>query len=251
MKLTKRKQIKPKNYYLQLSCFLIHLGVIIYFIIRLKPSQFFPHLTNWSFVLSSVYLFVLLICDIFLSFFSKDNLGKINYYFRNIFSKVVFPYNFLISLTFWILLIIGFISPVDTFLEKDQEITIEMIFINSYVHLVITIFLLIDLFLNERDIIKLNPAIFIVNTIIFIVYGITLITEKYVLEFYPYLFMKNINVLEMIPTFSGIYGLLIASIFIYKSLTNRINKKKNNGEELIDFTDNKDNKDDIGANEEG
>ena len=53
------------------------------------------------------------------------------------------------------------------------------------------------------------------------------------------------------PTFSGIYGLLIASIFIYKNLTNRINKKKNNGEELIDFTDNKDNKDDIGANEEG
>ncbi len=51
MKSTKRKQIKPKNYYLQLSCFLIHLGVIIYFIIRLKPSQFFPHLTNWSFVL--------------------------------------------------------------------------------------------------------------------------------------------------------------------------------------------------------
>ena len=139
--LTKRRQIKPKSYYLQLGCFLIHLGVIIYFIFRLEPSQFFPHLTNWSFLLSSIYLFILVICDTSLYFFSKDNLEKYNYYFRNIFSKVVFPYNFLICLTFWILLIIGFIAPLDTFIEKDQEITLEMIFIHLYVHLVITIFL--------------------------------------------------------------------------------------------------------------
>ena len=254
--LIKRKQIKPKNYYIQLGCFIIHLSVIIYMIIRLKPSQFFPHLTNWSFFISSVYLFVLIISDTVFFCFSKDNLEKFNYMFRNNFSKIAFPYNFLICISFWIILLIGIIAPVETFMEKGQEISFEEVCIHTYVHLILTIFLMIELFLNEREIIQFNWFSIIVNSIIFIIYCISLLIEKYVFEFYPYLFMKNINVLEIVITCIIIYGLLIGCIFIYNHVSNLINKKnmknKESGEknEFIDSAMDKDEKEDFGISEE-
>ena len=150
-----------------------------------------------------------------------------------------------------LILLIGFISPVETFLEKGQEITLEMIIINLYVHFVITIILLIELFMSEREIIKINRDTIIINSFI-----ITIIVEKYFFKFYPYLFLENINVLGMIITFFSIYGLLIGSIFIFKAVSNRINKnntknKKNReDEQSIDYTINKVNVVNIVANEE-
>ena len=83
----KRKQIKTLNYYLLLGCFILHLGFVIYMIISLVPSQFLPHLTNWSFFLSSIYLCSILVCDTSLYFFSSDKLENFNHFFRNIFFK--------------------------------------------------------------------------------------------------------------------------------------------------------------------
>jgi hypothetical protein len=223
----KRKEIKAKNYYISLGCFIVHFGVIIYMIIRVKPSQFFPHLTNWSFLLSTLYLFSVIISDSNLFFFAKDNLEKFNYFFRNTFSKIAYPYCYLITLGFWIILIIGFITPIDTFIEKGTKITGEMIFINLYVHLIVTIILTLDLFLYEREEIKFNWFSIIANSIIFIVYIISILIEKYVFDFYAYYFVKDINVLGIILVALGLFVLLGLSIFLYNCISNKINRKKN------------------------
>ena len=221
----KNRPIKKKNYLIQLVLFILHLGIIIYFIFTLKPSQFLPHLTNWSFVLSSFYLLSVLAWDTFLYFYGSNKLEKFNHFIRNSYSNIVYPYCFLISIGFWVILLIGFISPAETFLEKDQEITIEMIIINTYVHLCITAIMIVDLCFNQRDKTELNWCSNITNTIIYIIYIITVCIEKYIFDFYPYLFLKDLNVGLMIIVAIIIYALLIASIFIYNALTNKINRK--------------------------
>ncbi len=251
----KRKQIKTLNYYLLLGCFILHLGFVIYLIIALAPSQFLPHLTNWSFFLSSIYLCSILVCDTSLYFFSSDKLENFNHFFRNIFSKIVFPFCFLISIGFWIILSIGFISSYNTFLDSDQEITIDMIIINTYVHLVITIIMVVELILNEREAIKiLDWFSIITNTAIYIVYIISVCIEKYVFEFYPYLFLKDLNVLGMIIVGIVIYALLIGCIFIYILITNKLNrntiKVKESGEEEKFISSNENNNNDEFISEE-
>ena len=233
----KNRQIKKLNYYLQSILFIIHLGFIIYLCITLHPSQFLPHLTNWSFVLSSFYLLSIFICDTLLYFFGLKNLEKFNYFIRNIFSNMVFPYCFLISIGFWIILLIGFISPAETFLKKGEEIPLDIIIINIYVHLGITGIMLVDLFLSKRNKIKLNWYSGIANTILYILYIISICIEKYVFDFYPYLFLRNLNIGWMIIIGVSIYGLLILSFFIYFAVSNKINR--NNVEVMISGEDEK------------
>lgn len=221
----KNRPIKRLNFYIQLALFIIHLGLIIYLCITLHPSQFLPHLTNWSFVLSSFYLFSILLCDTLLYFFGLKNLETFNHFIRNTFSGIAFPYCFLISIGFWIILLIGFIFPVETFLEKGRAITVDMIIINTYLHLGITIIMIVDLFFNQREKIKFSWLSGIVNTIIFIIYIISVYIEKYIFDFYPYYFLRNLNIGWMILVMFVIYGLLIVSILIYSVLSNKINKK--------------------------
>lgn len=222
---TKNRQITKLNYYLLLCSCILHLGFIIYLILAIKPHQFFPHLTNWSFLLSTFYLFSILLCDTCLYFFSIKKLEKFNRFIRSIFANIAFPYCFLITIGFWVILLIGFIFPMETFLEKGTEITLEMILINTYVHLGITILMLLDLFLNEREKTTINWYSSVTNTIIFIVYIVSILVEKYKYEFYPYLFVKNLNPGGMVLVGISIYVLLILSFVIYYFLSNKINKK--------------------------
>ena len=242
---TKNRQIKKYNYYIQLCLFIFHLGAIIYFIFTMRASLFFPFLTNWSFLISTLYLFLALICDTSLYFFSSKNLEKLNHFIRNNFSNIAFPYCFMITIGFWIILLIGFISPAETFLKKGQKITFEMIGINVYVHLGITIIMVVDLFFNEREDIKLNWLYSIINTIIYIIYITSILIEKYQFDFYPYLFVKSLNIIGTIIVGFIIYGLLFGSILIYIALSNKINKKsikiKEIGEDEKFISDSKNN----------
>ena len=243
----KNREIKKLNYYLILCLFIFNLGVIIYLCCTLRPSQFLPHLTNWSFVLSSFYLFLVVLTDSCLYFFGLQNLEKFNHFIRNSFSNIVFPYCFTITIGFWVILLIGFVSPAETFLEKGTKITLEMIFVNVYVHLGITAILLIELIINKREKAKLNWCSGITNTIIYIIYVISICIEKYKFDFYPYLFVKNLNIAGMVIVGIIIYGLIIASAFIYYYLSQKINKtyievkESGENEKLIKGDDNEQN----------
>ena len=88
--------------------------------------------------------------------------------------------------------------------------------------------MLVELFLNERKEIKLNWSIVISNTIFFLTYAIVTIIAKYAFNKNAYVFMEHLNAGGMTLIGIIIYGLLIGCIFIYITLSNKINKKSIN-----------------------
>ena len=224
----RNRHIIKKNYYLLLGIsafqFLFILSISIICIIH-KYSKIFIHVTNWSFILSSFYLFSSLACDTSLYYFSSKKLEKYNYFIRNNFSSIAFPFCFMISIGFWLILLIGLIIGSDTFKRSDTKITIPMALINIHLHLGITIIMIIELFLSEKEEAKLNIFSFISNTFIFIIYCVVVCVAKFNFNNNAYVFMENLKIGELIPIGIAIYGLLIGCYFLYNYITNKINNK--------------------------
>lgn len=234
---------KPKklNYFLILSFSIFQFAFItsiIIICIVYQYSNIFIHLTNWSYLLSSFYLYSISICETSLYFFSSRKLENYKYFIRNKFSIIAFPFCFLITIGFWGILIFGIIIKTDTFLKSGTEITAFGVFINFNIHLAISIMMLVELCLNEREEIKLNWYICISNTIFLLIYTIVICIAKYAFDKNAYLFMENLNAGGMILVGILIYGLLIGCIFIYISLSNKINRKKKKNIENIGEEDN-------------
>ena len=222
MKDISRKRLK---YSIISILILFQLAIFIYFLIRVTKINIILHITNVSFIISTFYLLIILICDSTIFFFSSRKLDKINYFFRNSFSKVAFPFCFMITLGFWIIVLVGIIFKVDTFLDSKIEISVMRYISSIYLHLGITIIMLVELFLNSRDEIKPTLETGIANTIIFAAYITTICIYKYVFKENAYHFMKKMDVWPLIAIGFGIYLLLIGSFFLFMIISNKINKK--------------------------
>ena len=222
MKDISRKRLK---YSIISILILFQLAIFIYFLIRVKKINIILHISNVSFIISTFYLLIILICDSTIFFFSSRKLDKINYFFRNSFSKVAFPFCFMITLGFWIIVLVGIIFKVDTFLDSKIEISVMRYISSIYLHLGITIIMLVELFLNSRDEIKPTLETGIANTIIFAAYITTICIYKYVFKENAYHFMKKMDVWPLIAIGFGIYLLLIGSFFLFMIISNKINKK--------------------------
>ena len=224
----RNRHINKFNYYLLLGIstfqFLFILSISIICIIN-KYSKIFIHITNWSFFLSTFYLFSSLACDTSLYFFSSKKLEKFNYFIRNKFSTIAFPYCFMISIGFWLILLIGFIIGTDTFKKSDTKITIPMVLINIHLHLGITVIMVIELFLSEKEEAKLNWLSSITNTFIFVIYCIIVCIAKFNFDNNAYVFMEDLKIGELILIGIAIYGLLIGCYFLYNYISNKINNK--------------------------
>ena len=143
---------------------------------------------------------------------------------RNSFSNVAFPYNFMITIGFWGILLFGIIFSSETFLKEGTEINFQMIFVNVHLHLGITIFMLIELFLYARDEVKLYWCSFISITVIYIIYGTFYCVLKYCFDIDPYLFTGKFKWWGILLIGISIYAVLIGCFFIYYAISNRINR---------------------------
>ena len=229
--------IKRLNYYIMLSLSLIQLGTIIWFCCILTFFSIYIHITNWSFAISSIYLFLTLFCDTSLYFFNSKKFENLNYFLRNSFAKVAYPYCFLITIGFWSIILIGLILGENTFTKKGATITAFRIILNLHLHLGITIIMFIELFLNKREEMKLSLNSWIANIGIFIVYCIMVSIAKYAFERNAYAFMENMGVLAVIGLAIVIFALLVGCVFLFNFISNRINRKyfnNNNDDELKD-----------------
>ena len=213
-----------KKVFIMLFLDLVQLGTLIWHSIELSFYLFFIHVTNWSFCISSIYLFLSIICDMSNIFFPSPNLSKLGHFVRNSFSKVAFPYCFMITIGFWGIILIGLIMSVDTFLRPGSSITVFRIVINLHLHLGITIIMLVELFLFQREEMTITLQSGIANTVIFIAYATTALLSKYVFDEDPYYFMKNMNPFLLIIIGFVIFVLLIGCVFLYNLISNRINR---------------------------
>ena len=223
----KSRTINKLNYYIILSICIFQIAFFIYRFIYLdsKSALRYIRITNWSFYISSIYLFSILICDTSLYFFSSKKLEKYNHFIRNSFSNIAFPYCFMITIGFWGLILIGIIMQTETLIKSGTEFNIQKFLFNLHLHLGITILMIIDLFLNEKEKVKLNWFSCLANTFIFIIYCIVVVIEKYIFDLSAYVFIEKLNLLYLIIIGIVIYGLLVGCFFIYMVLSNRINRK--------------------------
>ena len=221
----KIRKYKKVNYSIMLILNLFQLGTIIWFSYVLSFFSIYIHLTNWSFLLSSIYLFLAIICDTTKILFSSKKLEKLNYFIRQSFSKISYPYCFTITIGFWSIKLIGLIFDTVTFTKTGAKISSFRIISNLHLHLGITIIMLIELILNEREEIKLNVGTGIMNAGILLAYFTMVCIAKYRFNKNAYVFMENMSIWVMICIGLAIFGVLIGSFFIYKVISNIINRQ--------------------------
>ena len=87
----KIRKNKKVNYFIMLVLTLLQLGMFIWFSCALSFIAIYIHLTCWSFLLSTIYLLLAIICDTSKIIFSSEKLEKLNHYIRNSFSTIAFP----------------------------------------------------------------------------------------------------------------------------------------------------------------
>ena len=229
------RKIKKSNYYIMLILILFHLRFFIFMFSTFPISQILMHMTNWSFIMSSIYLFLILIFDTNLYLFSSEKLEKINFFIRNTYSKIAFPYCFMITICYWLFLIFGFLFNINMYSKRKPKKILNRLIINTHLHFGITVIMILDLLFTKREEVKISPTILLINTIIFIIYSICTYIQKFVRRISVYIFMQNMGLISLIFVAILVYGIIIVSFFIYMKITNKINsnyiKEKENKKE--------------------
>ena len=216
--------IKKVNYYIIFSLILFQLIIFTLCAIFLEFEKIYLQISNWSLILSSIYLFLVLICDTVLYFFSSKILEKLNYFTRNFFSKIAFPYCFMITIVFWGIFLLQIVFNKKTFIESLKNMSIIEILKNIHLHFGITVIMLFELFLSDRDKLEFTIGSGISNIVIFIGYVITASIAKLKFEKKVYDFIENINTWEIIGLGAGALVLLIGCFFFYNFISNLINR---------------------------
>lgn len=142
-------------------------------------------LTMITLDLNCIYLFLSFICDISLFIFKSDRLEKMNDILRNKISNVINPISYLVTILFWFLVIFGGI--INAFATAYKAIH------SIYCHLIISIFLIIDIFIAEH---KRHYFSWINLGIIFaylIIYFIIACVATFKYDDPPYHFLESIT----------------------------------------------------------
>ena len=183
-------------------------GNTFIFIYLMKTLYYEPrilkYLTYLSYCANSIFLFFCVLCDIFLYLNSDNNsyesgsdyrlieagdrekeifwFDKLNDWNRNSYSLVCNPFSFFVTISFWILYFLG-----------ESYIKVSLGFYpmmrTYYLHLIITIILLIDIFMSKRKPVASGKYSWVSN--LFLVYVIIIIIMKYKYNIIPYAFLNS------------------------------------------------------------
>ena len=189
---------------------LMLLRVLIYF----SYHRLFTHETLWSFFLSSFYLISIFISDTNLYLFKSSSLEKYNSFIRNYFSVVAYSYCYTITIEFWLILFFGLTFGTNPFSEQ-KTISRVALYDTLYLHLGITLIMILDLICSKRKLVKNKTLIFIIN-FIFFWYCVVVLCTNYVLFRPAYPFMKDAGVILMVVIF--IISLTLVNLSYYLHL---------------------------------
>ena len=151
------------------------------------------YLTNWGLWANTLYLLVVAICDII--FFIKKNKDifseKINCFFRNCYSLVSFTFSYSIFLLYWVILACGGFSEPN---GGEKKFLDQISFRNIYVHGLISVFVLIDLFTSEHEKKEITITYALINTGVYYCYCTVALCATYCSENHkqrPYAFLES------------------------------------------------------------
>ena len=218
----KKRQVNP-IYFCFLSIFtIINTIMLIRFILTIPFHRIICHLTIWSYILSTIYFYSIFIADANLYLFKSTSLEKFNTFIRNYFSVIVYPYNYTITLEFWLILFLGSMSGKNPFYEQEK-IPFVILYESFYLHLFMFIVLLIDLFCTKRKLEKSKTLSLIIN-FIFFWYCVIVLTSNYVFFIPAYPFMKDAGVMTMVIIFIISIAMIYFSYYLHLFLVKKINK---------------------------
>ena len=174
-------------------------------ILLFNPNQFL-FMTMWNFYLSTIYLIINSICDFSLFVLKSIKLEKLSELFRETLSPAFTALTFLVTFTFWVM-----IFPVILRDRGDGNFGLGL-HVNLYVHLFLTIFQTIDIFLSYR----INKGIkikydFLIAASIMGVYSILTLILIYGFNKAIYPFLENMT------WYKAIFELILfqAMIFLF------------------------------------
>ena len=200
------------------SCIINGLNSFFYFLaynVTLN-YRFLIFLTIITLDFNSIYLFLSFICDISLFIFKSTKLEELNNFLRNKLCHVANPISYTVTVLFWGIAAFGGMG--DIFAD------LMFIILNVYAHLLITIFVIVDIFIAEHDNHSFSPTILVIIIIYMILYGILcgILTIKY--DNPPYPFLKGINLLSLIGIYA-IFSLIFVSCYFFHILLFKIKFK--------------------------
>jgi len=193
-----RKNITLKQFIV--SCILNGLNTVFYF---LGYQVFFDYrnlifLTVITLDFNSIYLFLSFICDISLFIFKSTKLESLNNFLRNTLCHVVNPISYAVTIIAWGIAAIWGMG------DSNDVNYFMFLLLNIYAHLLISIFVIIDLFIAEHDNHSFSLKILALIFIYMILYGILCGILSINFDYPPYPFLKGVNIITLI----GIYAII-------------------------------------------
>ena len=178
--------------------------------------HFLVFLTILTLDFNSIYLFLSFICDISLFIFKSTKLEVLNNFLRNKLCHVANPISYTVTVLFWGIAIFGGFGDIFT--------NFMFIVLNIYSHLLITIFVIIDIFIAEHDNHSFSPIILAIIILYMILYGILCGILTINFDNPPYPFLKGISIISLIG-FYAIFSLIFVLCYFFHILLFKIKYK--------------------------
>lgn len=199
-----RTTIGKREFILSLIFNGINTGLWIYYIYySIKNPHVFVFLTYITYHLNSLYLFTCLLCDIAFFCFNTTKLECFNDFNRNKYGIVVRTMSILVFFLYWSLKFTGGMRDLVDLLDTIKTI---------YLHLIITVFVIIDLFSANINRHRFSFIYIGFCTLYFILYFADCGVSTFVYNYPPYPFLEHIS-LKGISIYAGVFYLVL--IFCY------------------------------------
>ena len=215
------------------SCIINGLNSFFYFLAYEVTFnyRFLVFLTIITLDFNSIYLFLSFICDISLFIFKSTKLEVLNNFLRNKLCHVANPISYTVTVLFWGIAAFGGMG--------DIFANFMFIVLNVYAHLLITIFVIVDIFIAEHDNHSFSPKILAIIIIYMILYGILcgILTIKF--DNPPYPFLKGISILPLLGIYA-VFSLIFVSCYFFQILLFKIKFKyiiKEDNDDTKNLTD--------------
>ena len=223
--IVQKRTIKKSHFFLISTFSILNTLMLLRVIFTFSFHRIITHETIWSFILSSIYLICIFITDTNMHLFNSAKLEPFNFFIRNTYSIIAYSYCYSITIEFWLILFFGLSFGKNPFSEK-KVVPISLILETLYLHLGITIIMIIDLILTKRRINKNNKNILLIINIIYILYSIVVLFANYVFLKPAYPFMKNSGIGLILVIFIISFILINACYFLHLFLVQKINNEK-------------------------
>ncbi len=201
-------------------------NLIILIVLFLRPTywKMFFFMTTLSFWANVLYF----ISSFYIEIKQGNNKcygRKYLLFLRNNYFKISTTYSLFVVVCYWLLRLLGnsFVNTPTTFLRS---------FFNIYLHGIEFIFVLYDFFRFKREFKQSYLMDVTVILIIYLIYSVMIIFSFIYLDYYPYLFLKNSNINQIIVSYIIFLIILMNCYMLYQYMLSLCFDKSNNKYEL-------------------